>query len=243
MLFKKHRALIENVEKTNDKLVEVNKKLDEIYWANIFNNSISGSKWLTYQSFNPGRWAAGYQMLYIIFRIYDTIKPKNILEFGLGESSKLLYQYHISNQDASYKIIEQDHNWLNFFSKSTFDVSSHTVLLDIEKRIIHGQEVNMYKGLISKLEKEKFDFVIVDGPWGSNNYSRYQIVELLENNLISEQFVILIDDFERIGEQETVVKLKELLNQKGIKYFEGVYSGIKQTYLICSENFKFVTSL
>ena len=243
MLLKKFRALTDKVDKTNDRLNEVNKKLDEIYWANVFNNSISDSKWLTNRTFNPGRWAAGYQMLYLIFRIYDTIKPKNILEFGLGESSRLLYQYHVSNPEIKYKIIEQDNNWLTFFSKSTFDVSSHTILLDIEKRIIHGQEVNLYKGLISSLEKEKFDFVIVDGPWGSSHYSRYQIVELFENNLISEQFVILIDDYERIGEQETVVKLKELLNQKGIKYSEGVYSGIKQTYLICSENFKFITSL
>ncbi len=243
MLFKKFKELSQIVHQTNRKLGDLEKKIDEISWANVFNSGISGSEWLKKQSFYPGRWAAGYPMLYILFRIYNDIKPKNVLEFGLGESTKMTYQYHASNINSAFKIIEQDPIWLQFFSKNTFDIRPYTLLLDLEKKPIHGHEVNAYKGLTSALGNEKFDFIIVDGPWGSDHFSRYQIVELFEHNFVADHFIIVIDDYERIGEQETVVKLKELMNQRGIKYVESVYSGIKQTYLICSENYKFIISL
>ena len=72
---------------------EMLKKTDELNWSAIFNSAISGSSWFKKQSLYPGRWAAGYPFLYILFRVYNDIKPKRILEFGLGETSKLSYQY------------------------------------------------------------------------------------------------------------------------------------------------------
>jgi hypothetical protein len=224
-------------------ILENAKRSDEILWGLIFNNAISDSEWLLKKSFNPGRWAAGYPMLYLLYRIYNEIKPKAILEFGLGESSKLGYQYDRFFKDVNYIVIEQDDNWLNFFSAQIHDIRPNTILLDIEKSLIKGFEVNQYKGLIKALENKKFNLVIVDGPWGSAHYSRYQVVEIAENYHLHDDFIIIIDDYERPGEKETVAALREVLHQHQVEFAEGVYSGAKKTLLLCSKNYKFLTSL
>ncbi len=243
MPFKKFKQLFVEIRETKETLDFHGKKLDEIYWSSVFNSSIAGSKWLINTSFNPGRWAAGYPMLYILFRIYNDIHPKNILEFGLGESTKLAYQYHSYFPNSTLKIIEQDEKWLQFFSNEIYDVISNTSILEIEKIKIQGQEVFQYQALIASLPKQKYDLIIIDGPWGSEHYSRYQIIDLLEEDLIASQFIIIMDDYERAGEKQTIAKLKESFNKKGIQYEETIYSGIKETYLICSKNYKFLTSL
>lgn len=52
-----------------------------------------------------------------------------------------------------------------------------------------------------------------------------------------------MDDYNRRGEQQTVNSLYDLLYKKDISYVRGVYSGNKDTIVICSENYKFITSL
>lgn len=218
-------------------------RLDELNWANVFNSAIANSKWLHTQSFNPGRWAAGYPMLYILYRIYNDIKPKNILEFGLGESSKLAYQYIQHQPEALLTIVEQDQNWLDFFSKEIHDISANTLLLPVETQTRYGHQVLQYQNLLETLQQKKFDLMIVDGPFGSKHYSRPQIIDLVQHNLNHASFVIIIDDYEREGERETAAKLRETLSSHNIPFSEGVYAGQKQTLLICSKNFNFLTSL
>ncbi|WP_221394279.1 hypothetical protein [Dyadobacter sp. NIV53] len=140
------------------------KKTDETNWSIIFNSAISGSTWFKKQSLYPGRWAAGYPFLYILFRVYNDIKPRNILEFGLGETSKLSYQYHEASVGSKLTIIEQDQNWLNFFSNTIHNVVPNTILLNLEYKSIEGFETKVYEGLLQKLNSEKFDFILVDGP-------------------------------------------------------------------------------
>jgi 16S rRNA G966 N2-methylase RsmD len=218
-------------------------RLDELNWANVFNSAITDSKWLLKKSFYPGRWAAGYPLLYLLYRIYNDVKPKSILEFGLGESSKLAYQYQLVQPQSNLIIVEQDKLWLDFFSNEVYNVTPNTLLLPIEKKNIHGNEVHQYVNLIPSLGNQKFDLIVVDGPWGSNHFSRYQIIDLVENGFLAETFMIIVDDVERVGEQETVAKLREILIAKQISFVESVYSGAKQSILICSPIYKFLTSL
>lgn len=222
---------------------ENKRNIDEVVWASVFNSAITGSKWLRDQSFNPGRWAAGYPMLYILYRIYNDIKPESILEFGLGESTKLAYQYQVSQPGVKLDIVEQDENWLNFFSNSTYDVRPNTVLLPLTRRMVNGFEVKVYNNLLDSLPTPSYNLVVVDGPWGSERFSRYQLVELVEQNRLASNFVILLDDYNRLGEQDTAQELRKLLRKKGIEFEEGIYSGAKQTLILCSPNYSFLISL
>lgn len=237
------RNVIAHQVRGYDAIKEINKKADEVYWAAVFNSAITDSKWFINQSLNPGRWAATYPFLYILYRVYNEIKPKNILEFGLGETSKLSYQYREAFPEANLTIVEQDQNWLNFFSTNIHNVVPNTLILELEHKAVNGHQSNVYKGLIDKIAGNRFDLVLVDGPWGSERYSRYQIVDVVENDLLAAEFAIIIDDCQRRGEKETAAKVKEVLKSKNVKFAEGMYSGVKDTMLICSENYKFLASL
>lgn len=216
---------------------------EELLWATIFNNTVTDSAWLKNKSFSPGRWALGYPALYILYRVLNDIKPQSILEFGLGESSKMTYQYTIEHKNSFLRIIEQDKNWLIFFSNEKYDVSPYTVLLPIEENILQGEKTYTYKDLIPAINDKKYNLIIIDGPWGSESNSRSQIIDIIENDLLDNEFIILMDDFDRIGEKQTVDLVISLLQSKSIEYNIGVYSGLKQTAIICSDKFRFLNSL
>lgn len=216
---------------------------EELLWATIFNNTVTDSAWLKNKSFSPGRWALGYPALYILYRVLNDIKPQSILEFGLGESSKMTYQYTIEHKNSFLRIIEQDKNWLDFFSVEKYDVTPYTILLPIESVEVLESNTYMYKNLISSINDKKYNLVVIDGPWGSKYNSRTQIIDIIENNLLDDNFVILMDDFERIGEKQTVDRIIALFNKKNIKYHIGAYSGLKQTAIICCDKYNFLISL
>ena len=65
----------------------------ELEWAHIFHDSIRGKECLQNLPLNIGRWAGNYSLFYLLNRILMDYKPKSILEFGLGESSKFISTY------------------------------------------------------------------------------------------------------------------------------------------------------
>src|SRR5690554_4093444 len=81
------------LDKNYMKLVRNNKIQSEILIAQKFNNTIVDSKWLQYKSFSPGGWAVDYSFLYTLYRVLNDKKYTKILEFGLGQSSKMIHQY------------------------------------------------------------------------------------------------------------------------------------------------------
>lgn len=230
-------------ETTKQLLRDNKRKINEVYWGLVFNNSIADSPWLLKKQFNPGRWAAGYPLLYILYRIYNDIKPTNILEFGLGESTKLAYQYNQANPQSKLTVIEQDSNWLHFFSEQIHNIAPNTILLDMGKRSVKGYTVQEYTGLIEKISGQKFDLISIDGPYGSNHYSRHQVVDMIENDLVADDFIIILDDYERRGERETGTDIKKTLKRKNKSFEEGVYSGEKDSLIVCSPKYKFLCSL
>ena len=59
----------------------------------------------------------GYQYLYAVYRILNTVKPKKILELGLGQSTKLLSQYAKTNKEVKHIVVEHDQEWIDFYKK------------------------------------------------------------------------------------------------------------------------------
>ncbi|WP_295679005.1 hypothetical protein [uncultured Fibrobacter sp.] len=106
----------------------------------------------------------------------------------------------------------------------------------------NGYKTRTYQGVKTTFENQKFDFILVDGPFGSEHYSRSQIIRLAKSNL-AETFCIIIDDCNRIGEQETVAEVEKELKSRGIKYAINKYYGLSDYVVICSEDLKFLASL
>lgn len=211
--------------------------------ANLFRDTIQDSEWLKYKNFSPGGWAADYGVLYTLYRVLNDMKPKNIIEFGLGQTSKLLHQYGAYYREAKVLTCEHSSEWIDFFKAEIYDKYPINInLLELGNRNYHGLETLVYKGLEDVCKGEKFDLIVVDGPYGSDHYSRSQLIDLARENL-TEHFCIIIDDYERKGEQETIDEVMKVLDEKQIPFLRTVYESSKQHCLICSKDLDFLTTL
>jgi len=222
------------------------KKTDEIIWAEIFNNTVDNSTWLNNISLSPGRWAAGYAYLYIIFRVLRDAKPNRILELGLGESTRIISQYSSAHKESEHIIVESDPEWISFFSK-TIHMSDNSNIVHLPllyQSYKESESVRGYKDFSSNLSNGKYDFICIDGPFGADmkEYARIDALSLLPEHL-ADSFVILVDDYNRVPEQKMVEDLLLLLENAKISYCKGVYKGEKNTLLICSNDLKFLASL
>lgn len=218
----------------------------EILWAETFNNTVSGSDWLKDKSFSPGRWAVGYQYLYAVYRILNTVKPKKILELGLGQSTKLLSQYAKANKEVKHIVVEHDQEWIDFYKKEN-EVAENTEILKIEReyrKYKSDDKVLAFKNFKEILQGQKFDFISIDAPLGANAkiYARIDVLEILPECL-EEDFVIVIDDYNRKCEKNTVNEIERILKKHNISYCKGIYYGEKECMIISSEKLKFVCSM
>lgn len=225
------------------KIEHLESKIDEIQKSILFNDTIRDCEWLKYKSFSPGGWAVDYGCLYTMFRVLNDVHPKSILEFGLGQSSKLIHQYANYYNDVNAITYEHDSEWIDFFNKGksgNYRVNVYkTELQEIEYK---GFKTLSYKNNCNELIGQKFDMIMIDAPFGSMHYSRSQIINLIPTCL-ANSFCIIMDDFNRQGEQETIKELENILLSNGIPFSSTVYKASKYHYLICSENLRFLCSI
>ncbi|MDR2529249.1 MAG: glycosyltransferase family 4 protein [Synergistaceae bacterium] len=209
--------------------------------AQLFRGIIEDSAWLKYKSFAPGGMALDNAALYTLYRIMNDTKPKNILEFGLGQSSIIIHQY-AAFFNAKALTIEHDNDWINFFTSSINNVDLNIKQHELEIINFMGFETLAYKN-INEIKNGQYDFICVDGPFGSKRYSRSQIIDMADS--LSEQFCIFIDDSQRKGEKETLNELIKILKHKmQAELYCRNYIGEKNQHtLVCSKHLKFLTCL
>lgn len=215
----------------------------EIEWGHNFHDSIRGIAFIEQLNLNIGRWAGNYAFFYILNRILNEYKPKNILELGLGESSKFISTYlDYMLKDSTHTIIEQSVEWQDYFcSRFKLSTNSQIKICELVKKNIKGFEVNSYSDLDSIVDR-KYDLYIVDGPFGSANYSRYDIVALVQNLNRDDEFIIVMDDYDRKGETETTNDLLTLFKDKNIPIFDKIYVGKKSIAVLTTKKYRYATS-
>ncbi|MDY4032188.1 MAG: hypothetical protein SOY64_03845 [Pyramidobacter sp.] len=243
------------LDQVNRQSVISSRNASEAVWAEIFNNAITGSEWLTDTAFSPGRWAVGYPYLYVMYRVLNEVHPRNILELGLGQSTRMIAQYaaHTSRTaqcvphcKIRHQIVEHDPEWIEFFARS-FKLSSCSSIVTLNRELIPYKEaeaVRVFKDFSKTFAGQRFDFISIDAPLGGDmkQYARIDVLQLLPGCL-AENFVIMLDDCERSGENHTWEEMKRALDSHGIKYATGVYSGKKDCWIMSSKSLKFVCSM
>lgn len=227
----------------NNKLSELNDQLLELEWANIFRDSIRGRACLENLALHPGRWAGNYSFFYLLFRALTDYKPKKILEFGLGESTKFvstLIREEIP--DAVHYIVESNYEWGEEFN-SRFKLSNQSKICyyELEQKQVNNHIVNSYAN-IEKINN-LFDLYLIDGPLGSDRFSRYDICLLAKKIPKNSEFIMIIDDFQRVGEQDTVTELLNIFNENSIPVFTAHYKGVKAQFVISTPKYKFFASI
>ena len=220
--------------------------LEELVWAATFSSVISESTWLKNRSFAPGRWAMGFPALYILYRILNEMQPKEILELGLGQSTRMIAQYTSFFKNVHHTIVEHDQDWIDFCKKD-MHLSEHSDIVLLEWTIQEFKEstnVRIFKNFADTFRKKSFDFICIDAPLGGDmkDYARVDVLGLMPQ-ILNQSFVILLDDFGRPGEAHTGQAMEEELKDHGITYAKGVYSGLKKTLILCSQDNRFFSSL
>lgn len=240
-MIRRIKQLIKENKERQNKIIAQN---EELLWSAVFHDSIRGKKGIEDLSLNIGRWAGNYSFFYVLNRVLIDYQPTRILEFGLGESSKFVSTY-LDNYllNSEHLIIEQDANWKAIF-ENKFALSSRSSIkvLPLIKKKYKEYDFNGYENIESTITST-FDLYIIDGPFGSLNYSRFDVFTLAEKLSNKDEFVILIDDFDRSGEKQTVDELLKMFKKKKTNVFTASYSGLKSVTVIVTERYKYLTSL
>lgn len=222
---------------------EINENVQELLKAQLFNDAIKECPWVEYKRFSPTGWALNYNALYFLFNVLETLHPSDILEFGLGQSSKLIYQYVSHSPNVRAMTYEHDEEWVTFFKKSLPNtITPNIIHTELFKTTYKGEDTLSYKSNCEELKREKFDLILVDGPYGSEHYSRSQILNIVPDCL-KEHFVIIIDDAQRNGESETISELLKTLDNHQIKYACRTITTNRSFFTVFSQDVRFITTI
>lgn len=220
----------------------------ELIWAKTWDDTKKGIPWIeSMPGISPGRWAVGYNYIYVMTRILDELKPKHILDIGLGISSTLFSNYfeHFNFQDSYHTIIEHDKSWTEFYMKKNriSNISEIHILNCIQKRE-KGYIYNAYENLNHATNGRKYSLISIDAPIGvgSKKYARRDILDLLPD-VLEESFIIIIDDAERKGEKNTIKDIEKILAESNIDFCKGYYVGISDCCVITSRDNQFICSM
>ena len=98
---------------------------------------------------------------------------------------------------------------------------------------------------VQELKNNKtFDLILIDAPIGGDMkvYSRIDVLSLIPEYL-GNQFVIILDDVNRMQEKRTIREIDNKLKESGIQAKHEIYSGEKETCVWASENWDFLLSM
>ena len=241
------KRLKENEETIISNLEIIKRQNAEILWAATWNNTKNGIEWIKeLPSVSPGRWAVGYNYLYVMTRILNEVKPHHVLEFGLGVSSILISKYfdYYSIADGEHTIVENDNDWVDFYIKNkNLSSNSRIALCKCVKRTLQGESYCAYDTLSNVISGKKYDVISIDGPrGGAGSASRRDILEFIPE-ILKDNFIIIIDDASRIGERKTIEDLKVLLEKSHRQFCIGSYVGESDVCIITSPNYKWLCTM
>ena len=167
--------------------------------------------------YTPIQSAANYSLLFILLQSVVRAQPAEILELGCGETTLLLDALRRSGiWRGNLTSIEHDRFWHKEISAR---VETDIVLAPLTKQTIRGIEAPAYDLSTLKKPLGTFDLVLIDGPNGTPRWSRLACLQFIPDHLARE-FLIILDDYERPGERETAVLIRDSLESKGLQISE-----------------------
>lgn len=238
--------IIKKIKILKSIIKEMRSQNDELIWARVWDDTRNGIDWAqNLPSISPGRWAVGYNYLYIMTRSLLELKPRAVLDIGLGISSTLVSNYFKYNHfdNSVHTIIDHDDKWIDFYTKNHCLSSNSEILqLDCIEKEYCGSKYYAYKNFAEAVKGERYDVVSIDGPWGSERYSRRDIIGQIPE-ILSDNFVIILDDSNRRGEKDTIAEIEKKLKEADIEYEIGYYAGQTECALITTKNNRFLCSM
>ena len=241
------KVVAEDVRKLKRAENEIQLNSRELIWANVFHDTINESTWLEKKNFSLGRAAIGYNFAYVLYRILDEIKPENVLEIGLGQSTHMVVQYMKNSSNArKHIVVEQEPSWVEFW-KNNHEVPEKSKICYLPVQEVEYKECNnvlVYEDFEQLGENQKWNLILVDGPARSkcDVYARIDLLKILPHSL-SDKWIIMFDDMDRERCANAAKEIVDLLQEKNVEYCEGYYKGKKNVYVLCSTDLQYVTTM
>ena len=161
-------------------------------------------------------WAASPDFLLILARLVRELQPRSVVECGSGTTSIVLSKLLADIPGANLLSFDHDADYARKTANMLVErglpgpVKLSIQSAPLKPHVIKGDNYQWYS--LDKVNlPETIDLLVVDGPvvTADNPWGRYPAVPLLMDRL-SENAVILVDDTDRITDQETVKRwLKE----------------------------------
>lgn len=153
--------------------------------------------------------AASYGLMYLLFRVLNEHEIRSVVEFGSGQTTLLIDR--IKRTGTHHVCYEHSPEWHAQFAPRL--ISCDYRLRALKEATIEARHVQWY----SDVEARNFDLLLIDGPPGTDRFSRFGCVELIRSH-ISDDFLIIMDDGQRRGERDTVAHIVGLMQGAGRKF-------------------------
>jgi hypothetical protein len=186
--------------------------------------------------FFPFGWAANASLLYLLTRSVDTLPIACICELGAGQST-VLFDALAATKPLTVDSFEQDQFW----AKTVGARLQHPDKIrvhhgELREQAVRGHTTRFYD-LGASIERNRYNLVLVDGPSGERRRSRWGSLVVLDQHL-ADDFLVIFDDADRIGEADTCAEAVNLLRQKRMKFYTGIIEAAKSQFLIASESMR-----
>lgn len=172
--------------------------------------------------FFPTGGAANYSLLYLILRVAMTLRPASVLDVGAGQSTLLWALLHRHGLVGDVLTLEHDADW---GARIAAQVPHDVLVTPLRGARIAGHDVMTYDWNAVRATRS-FDAIVCDGPNGTPRRSRSGILTMLDSAL-PDHLLLILDDAEREGEQDTVAAIHDRLRGAGVDYRVGVTRAAK----------------
>jgi predicted O-methyltransferase YrrM len=188
--------------------------------------------------FYPVGAAANHSFLYLIARSLRELPFSNVLEFGAGQTTLLLNEFRKkTSRQITVTTIESAASW----AENIKALVDHAVVLSPLAKIktSEGKSVQWYSDLSSIRSDQRFDFILIDGPYAASFKNRWNRLgaETIIPHILSDNFVLIIDDSDRPGERLLAKAIELRLRNAGIEYFSSVTKSGKWQTVIASKRY------
>jgi hypothetical protein len=172
--------------------------------------------------FYPVGGAANYSLLYLIVRIATGFRPRSVLDIGAGESTLLWAMLQRHGLIEEILTLENNADWA---ARIGARVDHEILVAPLKKAEVNGRPAMTYDWDLIR-QRSAFEVMVCDGPNGTARHSRCGILNMLTDTL-PEDFLLMLDDAERPGEQDTIRQIHKRLDQLGLPYQVGVVRAAK----------------
>lgn len=175
--------------------------------------------------FFPVGSAANYGLLYLVLRCYLELPLQRILDVGAGQTSLLLDALKQKRGGAEIITLEHDAGWA---ARIASQVSHPVLRRDLVEMRVGGQATRMHD--TSGIEGP-FQLIIMDGPPGTQRYSRLGLLHLMQTVMDRRDFIAILDDVERGAERQTMQACRQWLRADGLGFRDTHVKAAKSQWL------------